>query len=858
MAACREEHGHHPQEHESLTTITKSKELNRERPHMDTAGPPLPLNHEDMQDGEEGEHKDREGCQLGEEGPLWTLEEDDILDLEERGVLEGTTICRDLYIARGEIPPGTMLRICHVDNLDRFEVMLDHAMGLIQGVIQGKELSPMDRSKLDDLLDELRAPAGYFVAGRWRLHAKMWEKYLKYMGVMGKENASLVLQILNDGYKFPWVKTDAESQAGIPQGAKKLQIVRQMLRKALPGLKEEEIEEYLAGNMPRRVQLPNHRSTLQYEQHVREEIPKLLAKGVVVEITQAHAVVINGLKVVDAKAPKLRICINPMYINCFLKYKEFSYERLVDAGALFAKGDWMYSTDDTSGYWHIPLHSSAWPYVAFQWDGRVYAFTHMPFGIATACRLYTVIKKLIFQPLRAWGLRMLQYIDDQCGAASTKALARDQSKLVLAILMALGTIVSMDKSHVEPVQQLVFLGLELDSEQGLYRVTPKKLKVIEGLLEGLGGTTYTRRQVAIVAGNLVSCYPAVKLANLFANMLYKAVVGRVGWDVVTDSTEALHREVMLIAEEVLMNHTSLWVECRHTIKVVTDASEVGVGAFTPEGEMQFPVAHRYSEEEAMNLKLNRFSSTAREIQAMLVALKALLATCREQVQGGKVVISTDNTGAFYNVLRMRGNPDTFQEVRDLRLLAAANDVVIVTEWHPRSHEWQIIADYWSKAPTGCERMLAGHVVRQIMENMRTITGLNVNIDLFASTWSSVVPKAFFSKYWCMDTLGVDAMGQEWDYMPGTTDGMVAWMEPPTHLVSAALRKLTVHQTSAVVVLPRNHEMWQVLLAHLPVKGNMVVRKGRDVYVPAPHLPWKMQDHQWRMQHDLLIYFVTWK
>jgi hypothetical protein len=75
-----------------------------------------------------------------------------------------------------------------------------------------------------------------------------------------------------------------------------------------------------------------------------------------VELDPSLAVVMNGIKVVDKKAPKLRKCMD---MNGFLNYEAFMYERWSVVADLFVRGDWMYSTVDTSGYWHVPLHPSA-------------------------------------------------------------------------------------------------------------------------------------------------------------------------------------------------------------------------------------------------------------------------------------------------------------------------------------------------------------------------------------------------------------------------------------------------------------------------------------------------------------------
>ena len=121
-------------------------------------------------------------------------------------------------------------------------------------------------------------------------------------------------------------------------------------------------------------------------------------------------VVVNGLRVVDEKFPKLRLCINPMYLNLFMRYKPVQYERLSEVADMAMEGDYAFTTDDKSGYWQ---HVEMWKYMAFRVKGKTYCFTHLPFGLSPACYVYTYVKQEIYRPLQAAGLRMDFLIDDQ-------------------------------------------------------------------------------------------------------------------------------------------------------------------------------------------------------------------------------------------------------------------------------------------------------------------------------------------------------------------------------------------------------------------------------------------------------------
>ncbi|KAL0022738.1 hypothetical protein WJX77_009604 [Trebouxia sp. C0004] len=59
---------------------------------------------------------------------------------------------------------------------------------------------------------------------------------------------------------------------------------------------------------------------------------------------------LRQIKRCDDKLPKLRLCINPMYINRFLKYEPLKYDRLQDLIDIIGPGDFMSTSDDNSGY----------------------------------------------------------------------------------------------------------------------------------------------------------------------------------------------------------------------------------------------------------------------------------------------------------------------------------------------------------------------------------------------------------------------------------------------------------------------------------------------------------------------------
>ena len=76
-----------------------------------------------------------------------------------------------------------------------------------------------------------------------------------------------------------------------------------------------------------------------YADFVTKELVAALTKGEIEECTvDQPPEFINGLRVVDDKLPKLRLCINPMYINLHLPYDRVRYEWLQDMVGLGGYG----------------------------------------------------------------------------------------------------------------------------------------------------------------------------------------------------------------------------------------------------------------------------------------------------------------------------------------------------------------------------------------------------------------------------------------------------------------------------------------------------------------------------------------
>lgn len=479
-----------------------------------------------------------------------------------------------------------------------------------------------DESWLSTLKASLPDPAA-FKAGRLREHQVVVEEYLRAAGGGHlSDNAKWLLRSIKEGFNFEWVGVHAPGQEHAPERGKKERIVRQMLRAAAPHANPDEL---LGGPRPHAVTFPNHRSAQQYAAFVSAEIENCKARGVLVPWNgQQPPTVVNGIRVADDPGRKKRFCINTMYPNLFMRYRPVKYEQLSDVVDYLSADDYMYTTDDKSGYWQLPLHPDTYQYLAIEWQGEVLCFTHMPFGVSPGCYIYTTVKQELFRPLRDRGVRMSFLIDDQMGAAAGLPRAKFQCRAVVDLLVSLGFVLSIEKCQLLPAQRARFLGMIVDAAQQLFEVPADKVADFARLVDQLLGGSTDARTVARVAGKMMAMSKAIATAPLHSRLVAAAAVGRASWDEVFATPQECLEQALLFQHLLQHKNGKTFWKREIGVRVAGDASETAYAAFLPDGELGNQKMHvPFTEGELTLLAAQEWSSTARELTTVLHAVRWL-------------------------------------------------------------------------------------------------------------------------------------------------------------------------------------------------------------------------------------------
>ena len=126
------------------------------------------------------------------------------------------------------------------------------------------------------------------------------------------------------------------------------------------------------------------------------------------------------------------------------------------------------------------------------------------------------------------------------------------------------------------------------------------------------------------------------------------------------------------------------------LQLAGDASDVGTGAFAPNGELAAAglpstIVTSWDKEELQLLADNRFSSSLREVRALLLTLQAIHQQAPQLLRHRSVQYLSDSQVAAAAINRMGGNEALFPAVKAVWQLCKELDCELKVVWQPREH-----------------------------------------------------------------------------------------------------------------------------------------------------------------------------
>ena len=635
-------------------------------------------------------------------------------------------------------------------------------------------LTDLHFSVIGDDTDEQLNPG---VKGRLKENINFWEQI---------EASSWVLQVIREGYALPFI------------------------------------------DIPQQRLAENHRSAIQCEEFVCSEIDKLLCSGCIKEVGRPRPPhssdlvhVVSPLSVASHNG-KNRLILDLRYVNSFLRVQKFKYEDLRIFKEIFKLGDWFFKFDYKSGYHHVDIFPQHWQYLAFSWgkgtQRRLFVFTVLPFGLATAPYVFTKIQKALLKHWRSEGIRIFTYLDDGIGGHSSAQQARLVAKRVKTDIERSGFLWHPVKSLWEPTQCEEVLGFIVNLAKGYFRVPERRIVSLNNQLQYIQSNNFmtTAHGIARLTGTIISMGLALgPIARLWTRGLYRNLMSTTSWGERVHLDDEATKEIKFWIDSFEECHgQQIWLsDPKPEILTYSDASDLGWGGYCVQ-------IAGHTTKGSWTVQEAEQSSTWRELRATHLVLLSYA----DQFHGKEVRHRTDNKNVELVLQIGSSSKLIHEEVIAIYKLCRKFAIRLYPEWIPR--KLNTIADYLSRQTDHDDYML----------NPLHFAALDIlwgphTVDRFATFRTRQIPR-FCSRWLNPCTETVDAFTVSWE-------GENNWIFPPPFLVPKVLSHMHNNHADGTLIVPlwTSAPWWPLLTTdgHQPmpwITDWLDIPLAVDTFIPA--------------------------
>ena len=134
---------------------------------------------------------------------------------------------------------------------------------------------------------------------------------------------------------------------------------------------------------------------------------------------------------------------------------------------------------------HLPSHPhppKLKKYLRFCHKSQMFQFTSLPFGLATAPQVCTMlVKDVKLMPLTR-GIRLHQYLDDWLIRAQSQEEAQVNTQTVVELTQSLGWLINQEKSELKPAEVFSFVGYKYHLDSALVKPTQERWLKLQDLI----------------------------------------------------------------------------------------------------------------------------------------------------------------------------------------------------------------------------------------------------------------------------------------------------------------------------------------------------------------------------------------
>ncbi|XP_059199216.1 uncharacterized protein LOC131979287 [Centropristis striata] len=509
-------------------------------------------------------------------------------------------------------------------------------------------------------------------------------------------------------------------------------------------------------------------------------------------------------------------------LNKFLRKYKFRMLTHASLLRLVRQNDWFTSVDLKDAYFHIPIYPPHRKYLRFAFRGICYEYRVLPFGLSLSPRVFVRCTEAAIAPLRRQGIRLATYLDDWLLLAQSEQEARAHTRILMQHLVDLGFVINAEKSVLSPAQEIIFLGLSLDSVSFTARLSAERVRVFRTCLALFRPRKSVRFRLCLrLLGLMASAILVVRLGRLHMRE-FQLWVASCGLDPVRHGarmvpvTPGCARSLRHWRVPSFLTRGVPMGSVLSRKVVTTDASLTGWGGIH-EGR---------SVRGVWSVGLQRSHINFLELSAVFLSLKHFLPS----LMGQHVLVRTDNTTTVAYINRQGGLRSRQLHMLARRLILWSCGRLLSLRATHVPGVLNTGADLLSRgAPVYGEWTLHPEVVEQLWSRYGRAA-----VDLFASRENAQCA-LFYSLRGVDAPLGIDALAHAWPRE-------LLYAFPPLALIPPTLSRVREHGHALILVAPHwpaMHwlaEIYRLLCTQpwqLPLRRDLLSQGGGMVFHPHP-------------------------
>ena len=164
---------------------------------------------------------------------------------------------------------------------------------------------------------------------------------------------------------------------------------------------------------------------------IEEEINSVLAKDAIEEIPMSELYYASSMFLVAKKSGGKRPVLNLQPLNKFVPNQTFKTEGIHFLKDFLKPNYFMTKLDLSDAYYCIPIDKHSRRYLQFIFEGKLYQFKVLVFGLNTAPRIFSKCMKPVVPSICSEGILIIIYLDDTLLAAPTYEECLGQTNFVI-------------------------------------------------------------------------------------------------------------------------------------------------------------------------------------------------------------------------------------------------------------------------------------------------------------------------------------------------------------------------------------------------------------------------------------------